>query len=256
VTVLCDLDGVIYRGRQVLPGVKQALVRLKDSGVPVLFITNNSTRTPQATAAKISDLTGVRVDAEQILTSSLAAMELLDASDDPVMVVGEEGVRSAVEDAGLTVTDDPQAARAVVVGLTRSLTYDLVTDAMQAIMNGARFVATNDDTTFPTEGGLVPGSGAIVAAIAAASGARPEVAGKPNDAMKSLIRSRVDGEVWIVGDRIDTDIALAADEPEWRSVLVLTGVSTVDDSAGSAADFVVDDFSAAIDLVLGPAQQS
>jgi HAD superfamily hydrolase (TIGR01450 family) len=256
VTVLCDLDGVIYRGRQVLPGVKQALMRLRDSGVPVLFITNNSTRTPQATAEKISELTGVPVDAGQILTSSLSAMELLDASDDPVMVVGEEGVRAAVEEAGLTVTDDPQAARAVVVGLIRSLTYDLVTDAMHAIMNGARFVATNDDTTFPTEEGLVPGSGAIVAAIAAASGTRPEVAGKPNDAMKSLIRSRVDGDVWIVGDRIDTDIALAADEPAWRSVLVLTGVSTMDDSADSAADFVVDDFSAAVDLVLGAVQES
>jgi HAD superfamily hydrolase (TIGR01450 family) len=256
VTILCDLDGVIYRGRQVLPGVKSALVRLRDSGVPVLFITNNSTRTPHATAEKISELTGVPVDADQVLTSSLAAMCLLDASNDPVLVVGEDGVRLAVEEAGRAVTDDPLAARAVVVGLTRSLTYELVTAAMQAIMNGARFIATNDDSTFPTEHGLAPGSGAIVAAIAAASGAQPEVAGKPNKAMKDLIRSRVNGDAWIIGDRLNTDIALAAGEPGWRSILVLTGVSDGESGANGAADFVVDDFPAAVDLVLGLLQQS
>lgn len=255
-TVLCDLDGVIYRGRRALPGVKPALVRLRDHGVATLFITNNSTRTPHATAEKISELTGVPVAAEQILTSSLAAMELLDATSDPVLVVGEDGVRSAVEEAGFTVTDDPLAANAVVVGLTRSLTYELVTAAMQAIMNGARFIATNDDTTFPTEDGLAPGSGAIVAAIAAASGAQPEVAGKPNKAMKDLIRSRVNGDAWIVGDRLNTDIALAKGEPGWRSILVLTGVSDGEEANLEAADFVVDDFPAAVDLVLGLLQQS
>jgi 4-nitrophenyl phosphatase len=255
-TVLCDLDGVIYRGRRVLPGVKAALARLTDSGVPVLFITNNSTRTPQATAEKISTLTGVPVQADQVLTSALAAMTLLDDSDDPLLIVGEEGVRSAVEETGLTVTDDPLSAGAVVVGLTRSLTYEMVSASMQAIMNGARFIATNDDTSFPTEDGLVPGCGAIVAAIAAASGVRPEVAGKPNQAMKDLIRSRVDGDAWIVGDRVDTDIALAAGVPGWRSILVLTGISDAETAANSGADFVVDDFPAAADLVLRHQQQS
>ena len=255
-TVLCDLDGVIYRGRQVLPGVKAGLVQLTDSEVPILFITNNSTRTPQATAEKISGLTGVPVEADQVLTSSLAAMTLLDNSDDPVLIVGEVGVTSAVEEAGLTVTDDPLVAGAVVVGLTRGLTYELVTAAMQAIMNGARFIATNDDTSFPTEDGLVPGSGAIVAAIAAASGVQPEVAGKPNKAMKDLIRSRVGSDAWIIGDRLDTDIALAAGEPGWRSILVLTGITDSGAGANRAADFVVDDFPAAVDLVLGHLQQS
>jgi HAD superfamily hydrolase (TIGR01450 family) len=255
-TVLCDLDGVVYRGSMVLPGVKAALERLAAAGVPVLFITNNSTRTPRATADKIAGLTGVPVAAEQVLTSALAAMTLLDGSAGPVLIVGEEGVRSAVEEAGLRITEDPLSARAVVVGLTRSLTYDLVAAAMQAIRGGARFIATNDDTTFPTEEGLVPGCGAIVAAIAAASGVSPEVAGKPNKPMRDLIRSRVDGEAWIIGDRLDTDVAVAAGESGWHSILVLTGVSGVDEVANEEADFVVADLPTAVDLVLGHLQQS
>lgn len=255
-TVLCDLDGVVYRGGSALPGVREALERLVASGIPVFFITNNSTRTPLATAEKISALTGVEVSAEQVLTSAMAAMTMLNEDDDPVLIVGEDGVRAAVEEAGLRATSDETAAKAVVVGLTRSLSYEMITAAMQAIMNGARFIATNDDTSFPTENGLAPGCGAIVAAIAAAAGSEPEVAGKPNRAMQDLIRSKVDGEAWIIGDRLDTDIALAAQEPGWRSVLVLTGITDDETGANGEADFVVDDFPAAVDLVLGHTQQS
>jgi HAD superfamily hydrolase (TIGR01450 family) len=255
-TVLCDLDGVLYRGVQALPGVPEALRKLIASGVGVYFITNNSTRTAQGTAAKITEVTGVEVEADQVLTSSMAATTLLEPTDEPVLIVGEEGVRHAVEQAGLAITADPSAARAVVVGLTRALTYETLTGAMQAIMNGARFVATNDDKTFPTADGLAPGSGAIVAAISAASGTVPEVAGKPNPAIRDLIRAKVDGDVWMIGDRLDTDIAMASMEPGWRSVLVLTGVSDGDARRDTSADFVVDDFPAAVDLVLGHLQQS
>lgn len=254
--VLCDLDGVLYRGARALPGVPEALERLVRSGIGVYFITNNSTRTPQGTAAKITAVTGVDVEADQVFTSSMAATTLLEAADGPVLIVGEEGVRHAVDEAGLTTTDDPDAAKAVVVGLTRALTYEMLAGAMRAIINGARFVATNNDTTFPTEDGLAPGSGAIVAAIAAATGVQPEVAGKPYPAMRDLIRAKVDGEVWMVGDRVDTDVAMASMEPGWRSVLVLTGVSDSDAGADAPADFVVEDFPAAVDLVLGHVQQS
>jgi HAD superfamily hydrolase (TIGR01450 family) len=255
-TILCDLDGVIYRGARALPGVPEALERLLATGISIYFITNNSTRTPQATAEKISTLTGVPTEADQVLTSGMAAMTMLGAPDGPVLVVGEDGLREAVEDGGLTVTDDPSAARSVVVGLTRSLSYEMISGAMQAIRAGARFVATNDDTTFPTEDGLAPGCGAIVAAIAAASGRAPEVAGKPNEPMRDLIRSRVGRDAWVIGDRVDTDIALAATEPGWRSVLVLTGITDIDQARGGEADFVVADFPAAVDLVLRHSQQS
>jgi 4-nitrophenyl phosphatase len=254
--VLCDLDGVVYRGSRPIPGVADAMNRLLGAGVSVFFITNNSTRTPEVTAEKIRGLTGVNVDGEQVLTSSQAAVSLLDASDAPVLVVGEDGLRDVVADAGYQLTDDPDVARSVVVGLTRSLTYEIITGAMRAILNGARFIATNDDTTFPTEDGLAPGCGAIVAAIAAASATSPEVAGKPNRPMRDLIRSRVDGAAWVIGDRLDTDIALATEEEGWSSVLVLTGITDVSAAEIAEVDHVVEDFPAAVDLVLQHLQQS
>ena len=254
--VLCDLDGVVYRGQRALAGVPEALARLDAAGIDIFFITNNSTRTPQAGADKITRLTGVPVSPERVLSSSLAAVGMLGPGDGPVLPVGEDGVSDAVERAGLESTSDPGRARAVLVGLTRSLTYDLIGDAMNAIRNGARFIATNDDTTFPTEDGLMPGAGAIVAAIAAASGRRPEVAGKPNEPMRRLIRSRGVGDAWVIGDRLDTDVALATHEPDWRSILVLTGVTDGAADRVDEADFVVADFSAAVDLVLSDPQPS
>lgn len=254
--VLCDLDGVIYRGSRAIPGVTQALERLLAEEVSVFFITNNSTRTPKAAAEKISRLTGVPVSEAQVLTSSQAAVAMLDEPDSPVLVVGEDGLRDVVVAAGHPLTDNPGEARSVVVGLTRSLTYEMISVAMQAIRGGARFIATNDDTTFPTEDGLSPGCGAIVAAIAAASATQPEVAGKPNQAMRDLIRSRVDGSAWVVGDRVDTDIALATGEDGWQSVLVLTGITDRATAEAADVDHVVADFPAAVDLVLRHLERS
>lgn len=230
--------------------------RLLAAGIPVFFITNNSTRTPEATAEKIVSLTGVDVSGDHVLTSGQAAITMLERSDDPVHVVGEEGLRAQVLASGFSVSDDPLEANSVVVGLTRALSYETVHDAMTAVRNGARFVATNDDTTFPTEDGLAPGCGAIVAAIAAAAGSEPEVAGKPNPAMRRLIRSKVDGDAWVIGDRLDTDIALVTGEDGWRSVLVLTGITDRDTAANADVDHVVDDFPAAVDLVLRHLEQS
>lgn len=256
-TILCDLDGVIYRGGVAVPGVRPALERLNAAGHSVYFITNNSTRTPDATAEKITRLTGAEITADLVLTSGMAAMTLLEPGDGPVLVVGEDGLRSEVSRAGLDMTDDPAAAGAVVVGLLRSLTYEIIRDAMLAVRNGARFIATNDDSTFPTEHGLAPGCGAIVAAIAASAEATPEVAGKPNEPMRSLIRSRVGGEAWVIGDRLDTDIAMAIAEPGWRSVLVLTGITSHDEAkAASGVDLLGADFTEAVDLVLRHAQPS
>lgn len=255
-TVLCDLDGVIYRGRSVLPGVPTALERLRDAGIRIFYITNNSTRTPEEGAKKIRDLTGMETSESQVLSSSLAAVSLLGPEDDPVLVVGEAGVSDAVTRAGLTETSDPGRARAVLVGLDRHVDYELLGSAMTAIRSGARFIATNDDATFPTEAGFLPGAGAIVAAIAAATATEPVVAGKPHRPMRELIRSRGVGRAWVIGDRPDTDIAIAHDEPDWQSVLVLTGVAGESDVDLSGADHVVADFPAAVDLVLSAARES
>lgn len=254
--VLCDLDGVIYRGASALPGVPEALERLLGSDCRVFFITNNSTRTPEDTARKISELTGVGVDADRVLTSSQAAMTMIGTEDGPVFVVGEEGLRASVRAEGIDLTDHPARANTVVVGLTRSFGYEMLAGAMEAILAGARFIATNDDTSFPTENGMAPGCGAIVAAIAASTETEPEMAGKPNQPMRDLIRSRFDGPAWIIGDRVDTDIALATGEPNWRSILVLTGVTEPGSPDADGADHVVDDFPSAVDLVLRHLEES
>lgn len=254
-TVICDLDGVIYRGRTPIPGSPEGLARLEDSGAHVLFATNNSTRSPADSAKKIKEVTGIEVDPDDVFTSAMASAGILAPEDSPVMVIGESGIIDAVRGRGLELTEVPEDAKAVVVGLYRGVGYNDIANAADAVRNGARFIATNTDTTFPTASGLKPGSGAIVAAIAAVAGQSPEVCGKPHAPMRALIkRTGIGDDVWVVGDRVDTDIALANGESGWRSILVLTGVTGPGEPTGGA-DHVVEDFAAAVDVVLGTDQQ-
>lgn len=246
----------MYRGGRALSGSADALGRLESEGVRVLYITNNSTRTPARSAEKISALTGLAVEPDQVVSSSMATVSMLRPGDGPVLVVGEDGVRDAVTKAGLKTTDDADVSRTVLVGLSRSFTYELLASATQALRAGARYIATNNDSTFPTETGLAPGAGAIVAALSAASGRSPEIAGKPHPPMRSAIRAKGVGEAWVIGDRIDTDVALASEESDWRSILVLTGVATEVEAENGGADFVVEDLSAAVDLVLSSSTRS
>ena len=254
--VICDLDGVLWRGQTPVPGARNGLQRLEDAGCLLTFATNNSTRTPDDVAAKISSVVGVDVDSGAVCTSAVAAATVLTTDNNPALVVGEEGLISALAGVGIGVTGDPLEAGSVVVGLTRTFDYQLLADAAGAVRNGARFVATNLDPTFPTSQGLAPGSGSIVSAVATASGVEPEVAGKPHRPMADLIATKAGHDAWVVGDRIDTDIDLAANYEGWTSVLVLTGVTTSDDPAIDRADHVVKDFPAAVDLVLDSSERS
>lgn len=255
IPVICDLDGVIYLGRTALPGSAAALRRLRQTGHRVVFATNNSTRTAEDAAAKITGITGLDVDPADVFTSAEAAATTLDQGDSPVMVVGEDGIVQALKNRGLSMTEQAVDARSVVVGLYRDVTYDVIAEAAEAVRSGARFVATNTDGTYPTSDGLKPGSGAIVAAIAAVAERDPEVCGKPHPPMRDLIKSRGIGDrAWVIGDRVDTDIALASTEPDWSSILVLTGVTGPQDPIGEA-DHVVADFEAAVDVVLASTEQ-
>jgi HAD superfamily hydrolase (TIGR01450 family) len=246
--VVSDVDGVLYRGSRVLPGVPEALLRLREAGARLLFVTNNSTRSPEKAAERISELTGVEVTADEMCTSPMAAVRLLGPDDRPVFVVGEDGITSTLETAGVPVTGDATGARAVMVGLTPRITYEWIGAAADAVRRGARFIATNSDPTYPMEDRLLPGAGAIVSAIATAAGREPEIAGKPHPPMVDLVRSRLgDGPIWVVGDRVDTDIALAR-AGGWRSVLVMGGVT--EDGDGSGADFVADGFAAAVETII------
>jgi 4-nitrophenyl phosphatase len=167
----------------------------------------------------------------------------------PVMVLGSEGILSALDEVGVPVTDDPRQATALLVGLDWDLSYDRLTRAADAVRMGARFIATNTDPTYPVADGLLPGGGACVAAVAVTTGVAPEVAGKPNPPMRALLRARGIGEAWVIGDRVDTDIAMAVAEEDWHSILVLTGVTPPEQAA--LADHTVADLAAAVDLVLG-----
>ncbi|HET7847319.1 MAG TPA: HAD-IIA family hydrolase [Acidimicrobiia bacterium] len=246
--VICDIDGVVYRGDRVLPGSDQALQRLIDAGVTVHFATNNSTKSAFTVSERLTRITGVRFEPESIVTSSQAAVHLLGDDVGPVMVLGSEGIDSALAEAGIESTEDPRAATALLVGLDFALTFDRLTRAADAVRLGARFIATNIDPTLPVVDGLLPGAGSMVAAVQVTTGVEPEVAGKPHPPMRALLRAKGIGEAWVIGDRVDTDIALARAEPDWASILVLTGVTGPEETGD--ADHVVSDLAAAVDLVL------
>ncbi len=223
--VCCDLDGVLWRGDEAIPGSADAIEELRRAGLHVGFLSNNSSKTIAEVAAKLATV-GVPADPADVLTSALAAADLLRAAlpaGASVLVSGGEGIREALADVGLRAVPAPPAD-AVVVGFHREFDFDELDRASAAIRAGARFVATNLDATYPVPGGLLPGAGSIAAAIATAAGVQPEVAGKPSRPMAELVRRRLGSHGVMVGDRPSTDGALA-DVLGWPFALVLSGVT-------------------------------
>ncbi len=223
--VVFDLDGVVLLGTEAIIGAGAALGTIAAHGMKVLFATNNATRTTGYLAKRIELATGFNPDPGTIATSATAVAAALGPEDDPVLMVGESGLADTLKAAERTITDDSHAARTVVVGLDREITYDKLEGASTAIRRGARFIATNTDLTFPMPDGPVPGAGAIVAAVAAASARDPEIAGKPHPAMVRHVSKLLGpGNTWMVGDRPETDLALAR-AAGWTAVLTLTGIT-------------------------------
>ena len=249
--VICDLDGVVYRGSRAISGAAQALIDLRDAGFNLLFCTNNSSRTPLEVASVIESATGFQASPGQVLGSAMAAATLLAAEKPLTYVIGGNGILAALAEVDVATTEAGIEAGAVVVGIDLALSYERLRQASQAAANGARLIATNDDPTYPAEDGFWPGAGSILAAVETASGRRAEVAGKPHRPMRDLIRSHLEpGPVWVVGDRPDTDLALADAEAGWRSILVLTGVVDQADGITPAPDLVCDDLAAAAAAIL------
>lgn len=230
--VAVDLDGVVWRADAPIPGAAEALAELRAAGVEVVFVTNNAGPTLAEHEAKLA---AFGIEATGAVVASPQAAATLLAAGERVLVAGGPGVREAVEAAGAVPVSydeagEPGAAPvdAVVVGFHQDFDYRRMHLASSAVRAGARFVATNDDTTYPTERGLVPGNGAIVAGIAAAAGVRPTVAGKPNPPIAEVVRARCGPEGLVVGDRADTDGRFAA-ALGWRFGLVLSGVTAAAD---------------------------
>ena len=223
--VVCDLDGVVYIEDEPIPGAGDALAALDEAGYFVLFATNNSSRTTAEVIGKIATLTGYQPRSHQVVSSAEAAARMLLPDRPPTLVTGGPGISEALAQHEIPTTLAPDEAEAVVIGLAMDLTYQHLKRATLAVRAGARLVATNGDVTFPTPEGLVPGAGAMVAAVEAATDTKAEVAGKPNAPIRAVISDRLtDGPVWAVGDRAETDLAMARAEG-WISVLALSGVT-------------------------------
>lgn len=245
INLICDLDGVVYRGSKAIAGAREALHRADRSGFNILFCTNNSSRTREQVARKIGEIAGYPARVSQIVGSAEAAARLLAGTGLSAYVLGGEGVVEELGRVGIEIV--AEEADAVVVGIDVDLTYKRLRTAATLASKATRFVATNDDPTYPSEDGFWPGAGSILAAVEVASGRKAEVAGKPYEPMRDLLREKlIPGEVWVVGDRPDTDLALAAAEVDWKSILVLTGVVTDPDTADPRPDLVVKDLATAI----------
>jgi glycerol 3-phosphatase-2 len=236
---LLDLDGVVYRGAESVTRAPEALAAARKLGMRLAFVTNNALRPPEQVAQRIR-AAGVDAEASDIATSAQAAARLL-AEQLPqgsrVLVAGGEGLRLAVQERGMVPVsgaDDEPAA--VVSGYDPELDYARLAEAALAIRRGALWVASNTDATVPTERGLLPGNGALVAFIAAATNATPLVAGKPERALheESIARSGSKHPL-VVGDRLDTDIE-GANRAGAASLLVLTGVATLEELLGAKAE--------------------
>ena len=242
--ILLDLDGTLCRGSSVVPGVPEALQRLRGMGTRVGFVTNNSSRTPAQVVAHLA-FVGIEAAEHEVTTSaSVTADRLSTRGVELAFVIGEVGLRTALSDAGISMTS--KAARevgAVVVGFDRSVDYAALRTASIYVERGAALVASNADASFPAEDGATwPGAGAILAAIETTTGAVAEVVGKPDPSILRSASARAGGgTALVVGDRIDTDIA-AAVAAGWDSVLVLTGISSREDLRASSVTprYVVD----------------
>lgn len=227
--IVCDLDGVLWRGEIAIAGSADAVGALRAAGRRVAFLTNNSSLRVADVVSKLRSI-GVDAAAADVLSSAQAAAELI--SEDlktgaRVLTCAGPGVVEALELAGYEAVDaggpDRGEVAAVVVGFHREFDFDRLDRAADAIRRGARFVATNLDATFPGADRVLPGAGSIVAAVATASGVQPDVAGKPERATVALVRARLGTSGVMVGDRPSTDGVLAA-RLEWPYAMVLSGI--------------------------------
>lgn len=229
-SVISDMDGVIYRGKQLIPGAQEFIDRMRARGIRFLFLTNNSEQTPLDLIRKLQALGVHGLEPANFITSAMVAAQFV-ASQRPggsAYVVGGAGLATELHKVGYSLTEtDPDY---VVVGKTATFSFPMLKKAAELIDRGAKFIGSNPDMVDPVEGGTEPAAGVLLAAIAAATGRQPYVVGKPNSLMMIYARRMLSAhaeECVMVGDRMDTDI-LGGMEAGMRTCLVLTGVSTRD----------------------------
>lgn len=226
---ICDMDGVIYHGNKILPGVAEFIKWLQDEKKEYLFLTNNSGYTPRELQQKLARM-GLEVSEEHFYTSALATAAFLkeQAPGCSVYAIGEAGLFNALYDAGITMNDvNPDY---VVVGEGKSYSLDTITKATNLVLNGAKLIGANSDVSGPIENGIAPACGALVAPIQMATGKHAYFCGKPNPLMMRTglrLLNCHSAEAVMVGDRMDTDI-ISGLESGMTTVLVLSGCSTTE----------------------------
>lgn len=252
-----DMDGVLYRGNAPLPGAIELFAALELRGIDFRLATNNSTLTPHQYVEKLAGM-GIEISSDHIVTSGTATRQYLESSlpvGSKIFVIGEPGLHAQLfaSPALQHAAEGEGPVAAVVLGLDREFTYAKLYAANAAIRGGARFVATNADVTLPTEVGLVPGCGSIIAAVAASTGMQPEIVGKPEGLLFEIASQQMGvpiDQTAAIGDRLDTDI-VAANASGAISVMVLTGVSTRDEIplVDEKPDLVFTDLNAILDAI-------
>ncbi|HEX8237184.1 MAG TPA: phosphoglycolate/pyridoxal phosphate family phosphatase [Abditibacteriaceae bacterium] len=253
--LIFDLDGVIWRGNMPVPGAVESVARLRAAGKRCFYCTNNSRKAPADFVAALAGM-GIEAEEEEIMTSSSATALYLSqqlTGDFSAYVVGEDGLTAALRKVGARIVSDREAESngdnwsdfpvdCVVAGIDRHFTYDKLRLAQRFILNGARFVATNRDSTFPVANGVVPGAGSIVSAIETASGISPVTIGKPQPLMMHLLLQKFSlapDETAMIGDRLDTDI-IAAHRAGIGALYVATGVNTLEEAQRARGDLKPD----------------
>jgi 4-nitrophenyl phosphatase len=240
--VVCDLDGVVYRGEAPISDAIKALGSWRARAIPICFVTNNSTHSADDIVRKLSAF-GLRIGPEDVVTSAVATARLLldrFGAGAGVYVIGAPSLRAAVLAEGLKITET--APKAVVMGLDRDISHEKLTWAVQAVLDGAILVGTNPDLLLPTPSGFELGAGAILTAVAAAARVHPIVVGKPEIHMIELALQRLDTRreaTLMVGDQLSTDVQ-AGRRAGLCTVLVTTGVPPFADSGLLPPDFVVE----------------
>ena len=252
--VLCDLDGVVWLAHQPIPGSVRAIASLREAGIRVVFVTNNSFSTYEEQVAALGSI-GISA-AGDIVTSAMSAATAM-KSDWRVLVCGGRGLIEEVSRVTKDVVvayNEPMASGdfdAVVVGFHREFNYQVLTDALTAVRGGAVLIGSNDDPTYPTPNGPIPGGGSILAAIEKASGVTPTVTGKPYGPMAKLVRELCGDvtpeEMVMIGDRSDTDGGFARTLGS-RFAMVLSGVMTAADAVD--ADIVAPDLAGVAEILL------
>lgn len=224
---LTDMDGVLVHEDHLVPGADKFLAELRSKEIPFLVLTNNSIRTPRDLQARLRH-TGLDIPEEAIWTSALATATFLNDQrpHGTAYVVGESGLTTALHEIGYVLTDSNPDY--VVLGETRTYSFEAITTAIRLVDQGARFIATNPDATGPSREGLLPATGSVAALITRATGKEPYYVGKPNPLMMRSALRRIGAHsqsTVMIGDRMDTDIVSGL-EAGMRTVLVTTGIST------------------------------